>query len=110
MLAIPPASSRYAVRFGKLTFTERLIEAFATMGDLHGTAVAVAVDADLLSDAIEIIDRHNGHVVRRIRDTIDRIAALHDNVTLALERLDISTFERQWLGPPAHKHATNGHR
>jgi hypothetical protein len=97
MAAAQSAGTRYAVRFGKLTFGERVVEAFATMGDAHDGLTPPALYAGLVSDAIEITDRLDGRVVSRIRDTVGRIAVLHATIAHALDTLDVSAFERRWL-------------
>lgn len=91
------ASSQYAVRFAEMTFGERVLEVFATMGDDAFAAIGIiSPRVGVLSEVVEIVDRITGRVVARMCESFDGGWALYHDVFVDLGRLDVASFEEQW--------------
>ena len=97
MADVPLARVRYQVRMGALTFGERVLDCFSTMGtDPVGDVFYTPPGRVIPSSVIEIVDADRGCVVRRIRDDAESVRILYAAITLDLDRLDVAAFACCW--------------
>jgi hypothetical protein len=91
------AESRYTVRFGELTFGERLLDALTATGfDAFGIAAMGPPGFTSMTRAVEIVSRQDCRVVYRRRDEAETSTALFDEIALDLVRLTTDEFEARW--------------
>jgi hypothetical protein len=90
------ARTRYAVRFGDLTFAERVIDAFKSLG-LDSAPIGHCPELFLPTRVVEIVDQRDWHVMRRFCVDADTASALFEKTVEDLQRLDITTFEQKLL-------------
>jgi len=91
------AWTRFAVRFGELSFAERLVDAFKGLGGDHFALMLSSPELCLPMRVVEIIDRRDQRVVRRNCRDAETAQVLFDTVTRTLADLDVTAFERTWL-------------
>jgi hypothetical protein len=93
MSATDLAGARYTVRYGELTFGERVLDAFAAMGvDAFG-GIATAQPSVSPCAVVEIVDRLTGCVVSRSLEGREAAELLHDAIFVDLHRLCTATFD-----------------
>jgi len=97
MWASALAETSYTVRFGELTFGERLLDALSATGfDAFGIAAMGPPGFSTMTLVVEVVARQNGRVVYRRRDESETATALFDEIALDLVRLTTDEFESHW--------------
>jgi hypothetical protein len=91
------ASTRFAVRYGELTFAERFIDTFKGLDLDSFGPLRDCPELFLPTRVVEIIDRRDNSVVRRASLSGELAETLFERITGALGELDVTTFERTWL-------------
>jgi len=85
------------VRFGELSFGERVLEALAAVGyDAFGIAVMGMPGRFLTTAVVEIVDRRDGQTVWRARDRAEAVRNEHDLIARELRTQDQAAFEAEW--------------
>ena len=97
MSAQTRAEERFLVRFGELTFGERVLETMASIGfDAFGFSDMGMSGPFGVTAVVEIVDRHDGRIVWRVRDDAQTVRAHYDLIARELHTVDAATFAAEW--------------
>jgi hypothetical protein len=91
------AWTRFAVRYGELSFGERCVDAFKGLGGDQFPLMSWSPEMLLPLQVVEIVDQRDQRVLRRDCLDAERAGVLFDAIARTLAEVDVTTFERTWL-------------
>ena len=91
------AERRFRVRFGQPNVGERVLEALGLGGfDFVGLTSFGSSNPSGALGVVEVVDRFDDRIVWRLRDDIEVVRELHDQISRVLIAVSAEAFAAEW--------------